>query len=41
MRVIMMGNRMYAAIKAWRKMRREQLQVEFNTLVEITLARSH
>jgi len=38
--VIMMGNRMYAAYKAWRKMRREQLREEFNSLVEMTLARS-
>ena len=37
---ISMGNRIYAAFKAWRKMRREQLQQEFNTLVEMTLARS-
>jgi hypothetical protein len=39
MRVIMFGHRMYAAIKAWRKMRREQLQQEYDHLVEMTLAR--
>jgi len=38
--VIMMGYRMYAAFKAWRNMRREQLRQEFDTLVEMTLARS-
>jgi len=37
---IIMRNRIYAAYKSWRRMRREQLQQEFNTLVEMTLARS-
>jgi len=44
MRVIMIGNRMYAAYKAWRKMRREQFQEQlrkdFYELVEMTLAKS-
>jgi len=40
MRIIMMGNRIYAAYKAWRKIRREQLRQEFNALVEMALARS-
>ncbi len=40
MRVIMIGHKMYAAFKAWRKMRREELQMEYDLLVEMTLARS-
>jgi hypothetical protein len=38
--VIKMTKRMYAALKAWREMRREQLRQEFNALVEMTLAKS-
>jgi hypothetical protein len=37
---IKIGNRMYAAFKDWRKIRREQLQQDFNKLVEMTLAKS-
>ncbi len=44
MRVIKFGTGMYAAFKAWRKLRREQFQEQllkdFNELVEMTLARS-
>lgn len=40
MRVVMIGNRMYAAVKAWRKEHREQLQQEYDKMVEMTLARS-
>ena len=36
---VLLGNRMYAEFKAWRKMRREQLQQEYDHLVEMTLAR--
>ena len=40
MRVIKIGNRMYAAVKAWRNMQREQLHQDYDRLVEMTLARS-
>jgi len=37
---VLLGNRMYAEFKAWRKMRREQLQREYDRMVEMALARS-
>ncbi len=37
MRVTM--NRMYAAVKAWRKTRRDQLQQDYDKMVEMTLTR--
>ncbi|HEY5976113.1 MAG TPA: hypothetical protein VIU41_15370 [Geobacteraceae bacterium] len=40
MLAIMMENRMYTAVKAWRNMRREQLHQDYDRLVEMTLARS-
>lgn len=41
MRIIMIGKRMQLqSINAWRHMRREQLQREYDKMVEMTLARS-